>query len=289
MKEIKTVGLFANYNIEPIGITLEKVKSLLKTSGITVLFTRMTSINLDELNEDNSEIDDLIGQTDMVIVVGGDGTLLHVARTMVVHQVPTVGVNLGRLGFLADIAVDELEQGIRAIIEGDVHIEDRILLETTLYRGGKKLLSDISLNDTVISKGVSGRLIEFDISVDGLFVNHTRSDGLIISTPTGSTAYSLSAGGPIIYPNLPVLCLSPICPHTLSNRPIVISHKSKIEISSIIAPENHANLSLDGIIVERLTEDDVISICAAENTFKLIRLDAHDHFEMLRSKLGWHQ
>ncbi|MDA7967700.1 MAG: NAD(+)/NADH kinase [Gammaproteobacteria bacterium] len=229
------------------------------------------------------------GAIDLAVVVGGDGTMLHVARKLAEHDVPAVGVNLGRLGFLADISMQRLEPGLNAILHGDYRIEKRSLLDTAVSRGGAEIHRGVSVNDAVISKGNTGRLIEFEIRVDGQFLSQTRSDGIIISTPTGSTAYSLSAGGPIIYPTLPVICLSPICPHTLSNRPIVLDENARIEITSLVFAETRANLALDGRIACELSGDETITVSLARERLSMVRISRDSHFETLRSKLGWNE
>lgn len=198
-----------------------------------------------------------------------------------------VGVNLGRLGFLTDIPQGDLESNLDALMAGRYRVEQRTLLKTSVLRSGELVYEGISLNDAVVSKGNTGRLIEFETRIDGRFVNQTRSDGLIIATPTGSTAYSLSAGGPIMYPTLSCLSIAPICPHTLSNRPIIISDDAEVELVALKTPETHANLALDGLIVHELAGDETIRLTGADNKLSMIRIEPHDHFEVLRTKLGW--
>ena len=261
---------------------------MLEQKGLKVLLGSTTSPDIDgeRLDEHTEELDKVI---DIAMVVGGDGTMLNAARILSHHDVPTVGVNLGRLGFLTDIAVAEIELSLQAILSGDYLVEKRTLLKTSVLRDGQEVFNGLSLNDAVISKGNSGRLIEFETRIDGIFVSHTRSDGVIIATPTGSTAYSLSAGGPIIYPTLSVLSVVPICPHTLSNRPIVIDENALIEIFALSIPETHANLAVDGLIVCELHGNETVRLTRAEKKLSMIRFESHDHFKTLRSKLGWNE
>ena len=286
--KIHTVGLFGKFNDRSVSGTVADIRALLEKNRLKVLLggTTSTAIDGERLDEGDPRLGEII---DLALVVGGDGTMLSAARTLAAHGIPAVGVNLGRLGFLADIALGDLESSLDAILQGDYHIERRSLLDTSVRRGDAVVCGGSSVNDTVISKGSTGRLIEFEIRVNGQFLSHIRSDGVILATPTGSTAYSLSAGGPIIYPTLPVISLSPVCPHMLSNRPIVLDHNATIEISHLVFAETHANLALDGVIICKLHGDEVITVSKAAATLSMIRINRHDHFETLRSKLGWNE
>ncbi len=284
--QIEKVGLFGKFNDSSVNSAVVDVKNLLEKHRLNVLFDTSTAADIDgrRLDQHHPDLRQLI---DLAIVVGGDGTMLGAARTLARHQVPAIGVNLGRLGFLTDIALQDFDHAIQAILTGRYREEKRTLLQATVYRNAEICYHGIALNDTVISKGNSGRLIEFETRVNGQFVSHTRSDGLIVSTPTGSTAYSLSAGGPIIYPTLPILSMTPICPHTLSNRPIVLDENAVIEISALSCPETPANLALDGLIVSRLCGDEVVALQKAKDKLCMLRIESHNHFEALHSKLGW--
>ncbi len=280
-----TVGLFGKYASNSVEAPLLKVKALLESYGATVLLGDSTSTDLTNLQMLATATD--YQSLDFAVVVGGDGTLLHAARALAPYCVPIVGINLGRLGFLTDIPADEIEQGIKAIKNGQYTIEKRTMLRTELLSNDEAPNQFISLNDTVVSKGDSGRLIEVDIHVDGVFVSRTRSDGMIIATPTGSTAYALSAGGPIIEPTLHVLAIVPISPHTLSHRPIIINQHSVIDISLIDLDDNQAVLTTDGVVRRHLKHNDTLKIRNADVELMLMRINDHNHFEALRSKLGW--
>ncbi len=288
VEKLHTVGLFGKFQDPSVSDTVGNVRKLLEKNNLKVLLGNTTAANIEgaRIIDYPEPLGELI---DLAIVVGGDGTMLSAARELAKYDVPAIGVNLGRLGFLADIAIHDLESGLSSIINGNYHIERRTLLTTSVQRAGKIVFCDTSVNDSVISKGNSGRLMEFDIQVGGRFLSHFRSDGIILSTPTGSTAYSLSTGGPIIYPTLPVLCLTPICPHALSNRPIVIDQDDPIEISSMVFAETHANLALDGVIACKLCSNDIITVTKADESLSMIRFKGHNHFETLHTKLGWNQ
>jgi NAD+ kinase len=284
--DISKIGLFGKFGDSSVAPVLGKVREVLEKNGLKVLLGSTTSAEIDgeRIDDQNQPLNTVI---DIAMVVGGDGTMLNAARLLSSHDVPAVGVNLGRLGFLTDISLSELEQCLDSLINGDYSIEKRTLLQTSVIKDDEMVFQGICVNDAVISKGNTGRLIEFETRIDGRFVSHTRSDGLIVATPTGSTAYSLSAGGPIIYPTLSVISISPICPHTLSNRPIIIDENSLVEIDSLKTSETHANLALDGLIVHELRGGEIIQLRRAKNKLSMIRIDSHDHFDVLRSKLGW--
>ena len=286
--KINKIGLFGKFNDRNVSDTVTEIRALLEKNNLKVLLGSTTSTDIDgeRIDERAQPLGELI---DLAIVVGGDGTMLSAARNLAEQNVPAIGVNLGRLGFLADIAMQNLESSLVAILRGDYHIEQRTLLDTKVSLNDEIVCQGNSVNDTTISKGNTGRLIEFEIHVSGQFLSHIRSDGVILATPTGSTAYSLSAGGPIIYPTLPVFSLSPICPHTLSNRPIVLDQNARIEISSMVFAETHANLALDGVIACKLHGNEIVTVSKAARPLTMVRINGHNHFETLRSKLGWNE
>jgi NAD+ kinase len=229
----------------------------------------------------------LARKSDLVIVVGGDGTLLHAARGIADQNVPLLGVNLGRLGFLTDVSPDTMLEGLNQILAGNYEEERRLLLRASIGTDadpGKPLLA---LNDVVIHKWNIARMIEFETYVDGRFVYTQRSDGLIISTPTGSTAYALSGGGPLMQPGLNAMVLVPICPHTLSNRPIVISGDSDVEIVLCGTHHEHVRVTCDGQNNMPVGKRERIRIRKDDHQIRLIHPRAHDHFDLLRAKLGW--
>ncbi|MEM7195862.1 MAG: NAD(+)/NADH kinase [Pseudomonadota bacterium] len=283
--KIEKVGLFGKFNDSSVSETLDAVRKIIEQQGLSVLIAETTAPSVQGPRIDTSQ--PVEEQIDLGIVVGGDGTMLNAARMLAEHDLPAIGVNLGRLGFLTDITVDDFDTALQSIRQGRYRKELRTLLRTTVLRDGETVYTGVSLNDAVISKGNSGRLIEFETRVNGQFVSHTRSDGVIVATPTGSTAYSLSAGGPIIYPNLSVFSMAPICPHTLSNRPIVLDEDAVIEISELYCPEVHANLVLDGVLTCELNGTETVRLEKSLKKLCLIRIESHNHFETLHDKLGW--
>jgi NAD+ kinase len=230
-------------------------------------------------------ISELAALVDLAIVLGGDGTLLSAARNLVQHDVPVVGINLGRLGFLTDIPADSMEAMLGQILEGQFKEEERALLSTVVLRQGLPVQETLAMNDVVVSKGARGSMVEIEVYVDGQFVYGLRADGLIVSTPTGSTAYALSSGGPIVHPSLNALILAPICPHTLSNRPIVLSDHSRVEIILVRGPS--ANVNFDVQNTFDLEDEDRIVITRSASPARLLHPHGHSHFAMLREKLHW--
>jgi NAD+ kinase len=224
-------------------------------------------------------------RADLAIVVGGDGTMLAAARELVRHRVPLVGINQGRLGFMTDIGHDHMQAGVGAILDGKYAIEERSLLEAEIMRAGKSALRTIALNEAVIGKGSQGRLIEFELSVDGEFVYRLRADGIIVSTPTGSTAYALSAQGPILHPAVPALTLVPLNPHTLSARPVSVSDRSVIEIMMVHALDARAHF--DGLALADMAEGDRLVLKRSADVVRFVHPPGYRYFATLREKLGW--
>lgn len=230
-----------------------------------------------------AEIPELV---DIILVFGGDGTFLRVARLACEHGTPILGINLGGLGFLTEITVEEIYPMMERILSGDYEIEDRQMLRTTVRRGRTGAKHYEVLNDVVINKEAVARIIDLEIYIEGSHVTTYKADGIILSTPTGSTAYSLSAGGPIVHPALPVTIITPICPHTLTNRPLVVSNEMKVEIK-ITTQEPDTYLTLDGQIGIRLKTGDVIEVRKSDTVVKLIKSPFRDYFTILKTKLMW--
>lgn len=229
---------------------------------------------------------DLPGLVDLLLVLGGDGTLLSVARLVGPRDVPILGVNLGGMGFLTEVTLEELYQALEAVFQGTYESTQRILLSATVHRQGERIAEYVALNDAVINKGALARMIELETHIDGQYVTTFRADGLILSTPTGSTAYCLAAGGPIVYPTLRALVVTPICPHTLNFRPIVIPDSAKVEIVQGSANEN-AYLTLDGQVGFALRHRDVVQVVRSDHTITLLKTSGKNYFQILRAKLKW--
>lgn len=225
-------------------------------------------------------------KVDFIAVFGGDGTLLSVARLVGDRGVPILGVNLGGLGFITEIAHDEIcKDIIGKIFSGKYRFEERIMLSADVYRKGRRVAQNIALNDVVINKSALARMVEFDVYINNQYVTDFRADGMIVSTPTGSTAHSLSAGGPILYPTLESFVMTPICPHTLTNRPIVVPDKFIIEVS--IKRGEDVYLTLDGQEGVPLKVGDKVKIKKTDFKTKFLLLHKRDYFRILRTKLKW--
>jgi NAD+ kinase len=226
-------------------------------------------------------------QADLAIVVGGDGYMLGAARVLSCFDIGVIGVNRGNLGFLTDLSPDELLEPLQEILQGKYRCEQRFIIEAEVYRHGRLKSSNSAVNEAVLHAGKVASMIEFEVYIDGSFMFSQRSDGLIVSTPTGSTAYSMSAGGPILTPNLNALSLVPMFPHTLTSRPIVVDGNSEIKL--VLANENYENLqvSCDGHVILSVMPGDEVIIRKSAYTLRLIHPLDHDYFNVLRSKLGW--
>ena len=224
-------------------------------------------------------------QADLAVSVGGDGTLLNATRLLVDYQVPLVGINLGRLGFLADVTLHELTQHLDEIFAGNFTIEKRFLLQGQIDLQDGQTATHIGLNDIILHSHESVSMIEFDVFSDAQLINRQRADGLIVSTPTGSTAYSLSGGGPIMHPNLQAIALVPICPHTLSNRPIVLPADRQIDIQ--LSQNMAARVSFDGVTRSIIRSQDKISIKRYAKEITLLHPAGYNYFHILRAKLKW--
>jgi NAD+ kinase len=230
--------------------------------------------------------DQLAANVDLILVLGGDGTMIAAARLLGESEVPVLGVNYGGLGYLAEFRIEELYVALESILTGDYRLDQRVMLEVELLRGEQQVTYNRVLNDVVINKSALARIIEIEAYMNQQFVNSFLSDGLIVSTPTGSTAYNLSAGGPVIYPSMRAVVITPICPFTLSNRPIVIPDESLIELGLKTENEDVA-LTLDGQVGFPLKFQDRVVIRKSRTTFNIVQPANRNYFEVLRDKLRW--
>jgi NAD+ kinase len=226
-------------------------------------------------------------RADLVIAIGGDGTLLYGARLVARHKVPLLGVNRGRLGFLTDVMPADMLPSVDAALAGELEADERPLLSAQLHRGGGAAAQAFALNDVVMQKHDTGRTLDFETRVNGTFVNTHDGDGIIVASATGSTAYALSCGGPIVEPHLQALVLAPICAHTLSDRPIVVCASSVIEIALLERPDTQANITCDGAVLGALTPGERLTVRTAAERVTLLRPPGHDYYKLLRSKLHW--
>lgn len=287
MEPFKIVGVTGRQGRIQAEDTLKHLTDFLQTLGVAVLLDEQ----LDSLLPDHAfamiSREKMGQQCDLVIVVGGDGSLLGAARTLALYDIPVIGINRGRLGFLTDISPDELDDQLAEVLEGRYLVESRFLLEARVRRKGKIIGQGYALNDVVLHPGKSTRIIEFELYIDGQFVYKQRADGLIIATPTGSTAYALSGGGPIMHPRLDAIVLVPMYPHMLTNRPLVVDGDSELKL--VICHENTIcpQISCDGQIHITSAPGDEIAIHKQSLRLKLLHPLNHNFYESCRSKLRW--
>ena len=281
----RTVGLIGKYKSPEIAEPLLKLADFLVKRGVKVLIDRLTASHIGENKYPVLVLEEIGRQADLAIVLGGDGTMLNIARTFAPCAVALVGVNQGRLGFLTDISIDTMFETIGTILDGKYVTEARMLLEAEVFSGEQRLFKVLAFNDVVISKGLQGSLIELEVRIDDQFLYTVRADGLIVASPTGSTAYALSSGGPIVHPSLSVMALVPICPHTFSSRPIVISSDSVVEI--IINSAADARVHFDSHSRFDLHEKDHVVVRRYGHTIRLLHPVGHNYYNMLREKLHW--
>lgn len=282
-----TIGLIGKHGDPGVGETLRTLHTHLRARGARVMLDEDTAQTYPGHTVETASRQDIGTQCDLAIVVGGDGTLLNAARTLAEYGIPLAGVNLGRLGFLADISPELMIECMEEILRGHYLLEERCLISSTIERDGQAVSASTAFNDAVVHKWNMARMIEFETYINGQFVNSQRSDGLIVATPTGSTAYALSGGGPILHPTLNALALVPICPHTLSNRPIVVNGDSQIRIVINECHRDRAQLTCDGQVNFGLLEGDHIHIRKQNQPVRLIHPADHDHYQILRAKLRW--
>jgi NAD+ kinase len=276
------VALIGKLRSAEIAESLRELRGMLEQRGCEVLIERETASDLGLRGVDYAAIG---AEAKLAIVVGGDGTMLAAARNLVRHHVPLVGVNQGRVGFMTDIGHDDMRSGIGAILDGKYTLEERALLEAEIKRNDKPVLQTIALNEAVVGKGSQGRLIEFDLLIDGEFVYTLRADGVIVATPTGSTAYAMSAQGPILHPAVPAFALVPLNPHTLSARPVSVSDRMMIEIVLVRALDARAHF--DGFALADMQQGDRLLLKRSADAVRFVHPPGYSYFATLREKLRW--
>jgi len=282
---MKAIGIIAKKNKPEAAVLVESIVSRLVKKGIAALVEDGGAMATDKIRQGKRE--DIVQHADILIVLGGDGTLLSVARIPGSERIPILAVNLGGLGFLTEIRINEIDSMLDGIIEGRFTVKERMMLNNTLYRGaGAGEESYQALNDVVINKGALARMIELETFVDQDYLNSFRADGLIISTPTGSTGYSVSAGGPLIHPSLRLIALTPICPHTLTNRPIILNEDSTISVV-VKAGDEDIFLTVDGQVGARMALGGRIEVCRSHKTLSLIQNPFRTYYGTLKEKLKW--
>ncbi|SMN10944.1 NAD kinase [uncultured Candidatus Thioglobus sp.] len=282
----KHIVLITNSKSAKVLSTLEQLTIYLQNIKKTISFYAFDNNTGDNISITSNDQKSATHH-DLAIAIGGDGTMLKAAQLACLYNIPLLGINRGKLGFLADIPANSMEQHLRQIFAGHFTRDERFLLSTEVFRKNVSIFQGNALNDVILQRWNIARLVEFKTYVDNNFVHQQRSDGLIISSPTGSTAYALSGGGPILYPSLSALALIPICPHSLSNRPIIIDASSKIEIIVGTRKHDQARLTCDGDIKLELAPKDRVCISKKDSKICFIHPADHNHFNLLRAKLNW--
>ncbi len=284
-KDFATIALIGRYGSPGIGEPLGRLASFLAGRGHRVLLDAATAEFAPLAGYPTASAADLAREAKLAVVIGGDGTMLSIAREFAPFDVPLIGINQGRLGFLTDIALSDMERVLDEMLRGHYVEESRTMLDATLTRGTGERERTMSLNDVVVNRGAMGGMIDCAVTIDGRFVYAMRADGLIVATPTGSTAYALSAQGPIVDPGVPAFLLVPVAPHALTNRPIAIRDSAIVEISLLRGKD--ATLHCDGQAHFSLAEGDQVTVQRAAYHVRLLHPQDHDHFAMLRQKLHW--
>ncbi len=283
---VRTCALVGNFADPRVAESANALLPYLLQRGITVLVS--AEAELPAAARDVTRVpESAIGErADLVIAIGGDGTLLYAARLVASHDVPLLGINRGRLGFLTDVMPQDILGCLDSALSGGLERDVRPLLRARLHIDGTSS-EGLALNDVVLQKAGTGRMLDFETRVNGTYVNTHAGDGIVVASATGSTAYALSCGGPIIEPTLDVLVLAPICPHTLSDRPVVVSARSEIEIRLLERPDTRAHVVCDGTVLGEINTSDRLQITVAEQRITLLHPPGHDYFSLLRSKLHW--
>ncbi len=267
--------------VEPL---LRRIVADVSEHGLELILEREAARVSD--SDSDSDLEQVAARADLLIVLGGDGSMLAAARAIGERDVAILGINVGRLGFLADVSPDEVDAALAAVLRGDYQIRARSRLAVTCLKQGCEPQVDLVLNDAVITKGTAlARLIELEVLIDQKVIASYRSDGLIIATPTGSTAYNLSAGGPLVDPSVLAMVINPICPHTLTQRPLVLPDSAQVEVR--LLPREEATLTLDGQVGTSLQPGDAVRVTRSARPVRFVTVPEHDRFETLRKKLGW--
>lgn len=289
MGVISRVGLVAKHRVEAAAGVLAQLAAWLESRHVSVVFETETAALAGIGGSPASSRDDLPRACDMIVLLGGDGTLIGMARR-IAHagvDVPVAGVNFGSLGFLTEITLDELYPSLERALDGSAEIEERMMLRARTERHGQVVTDEFVLNDVVVTRAALSRIVELPVSVDGQNVMRVRADGLIVATPTGSTAYNLAAGGPIVHPVVDAVLLTPIAPHMLTNRPLAVPARARITVEPDVNSHDEVFVTYDGQSGHALQTGDVVSICRAERPLRLVRSSSRSYFDVLRQKLKW--
>ena len=287
---VSRVGIVAKSHLSAAAPHLTDIAAWLAARRIAAVFETATAALMPP--DPGRHVADrraLVGDVDMVLVLGGDGTLLGMADRIAEAGtgVPILGVNFGSLGFLTEVTLKELYPALEAAVSGQARVEERLMLRSTTERGGQRFAEHLVLNDVVITKTAKSRMIDLSVWVGDEFLTRVRADGLIIATPTGSTAYNLAAGGPIVQPNVDAIVVNPIAPHTLTNRPIVIPSNAAVRVQPVMDDRDEVFVTFDGQTGFDLEARDEVRVCRAEAPLRLLKPSTRSYFEVLRQKLKW--
>jgi NAD+ kinase len=285
-QQFKTIALVGNDRDARVVESMHILAAHLQGRGRRVFVDAASHVDFGTTPVERRPESDLARQVELIVAVGGDGTMLHAARLAAPHGVPVLGVNRGRLGFLADIGTGDMRDRVDEILDGRYVQDRRAMLSATVSSNGETRDGQ-ALNDVVLHKWQTGRMLDFETWIDGRYVNTHGGDGLVVATATGSTAYALSCGGPIMYPELDAVVLAPICPHTLSDRPIVVRSSSTIEVRLLERPDTQGQVTCDGVSLGELRPGDRLIVRPAETSVTLLHPPDHDYYRILRSKLRW--
>jgi NAD+ kinase len=281
------IALIGKVEDPRVADSLASLATHLRARGLTVFVDREVAIEGLPEGLAGRPVGELGREADLIVAIGGDGTMLFAAQLALARGVPLLGVNRGRLGFLTDVLPDEMLASVDGVLEGRYETDERALLAARLVQPAGADRGYRALNDVVVQRHETGRMVELEVWIDGRFVNSHGGDGLVIASSTGSTAYALSCGGPIIHPSLGAVVIAPISPHTLSDRPIVVRHESRIEIRLVARSGARAQVTCDGMLLGDLAAESLLSVGPAAERITLIHPPGHDYFRLLRSKLHW--
>jgi NAD+ kinase len=286
---VRRVGILAKSNLTAAASHLVEIEGWLRTRGAEAIFETETAALAPAAGLRGAARSALAADADMVLVLGGDGTLLSMADTLGAagSRIPILGVNFGSLGFLTEVTLPELRHSLEAALDGRARIEERMMLRAATARAGRPFAQHVALNDVVVTKGARSRMIDLSVHVGDEFVTRVKADGLIVATPTGSTAYNLAAGGPIVAPSIDALILTPIAPHTLTNRPIVIPAVVPVRVQPVMDDRDEVFVTFDGQEGFQLQDGDEIEVTRSETALRLIKPSTRSYFEVLRTKLKW--
>jgi len=284
---VRTCALVGRFTDPRIAESVGALLPHLERRGVSVLVSEDAALSTEVPGVTRVAEREIGPRADLVIAVGGDGTLLYAARLVARHSVPLLGVNRGRLGFLTDVMPQDMLPAVDAALAGELEQDQRPMLTARLLGAGERLAQAFALNDVVMQKHDTGRTLDFETRINGTYVNTHDGDGIIVASPTGSTAYALSCSGPILEPHLPALVIVPICAHTLSDRPIVVAATSVVEVALLERPDTHAQVTCDGAVLGALMPGDRLEVTTARERATLLHTKGHDYYKVLRSKLHW--